>query len=112
MPKRLSLVVIDGKRIVETAVVCWSARCCNLIKPKRQPDREKKGEAAWIIAPEKRRALGKHANAVLEKNGSGAQEILYGFFALVGIGSRWADNTDVRWCLYLGERDLKPGMAL
>jgi hypothetical protein len=112
MPKRLSLVVIEGRKIVETAVLCWSERCCNLIKPKREPDREKKNECAWVIAPEKRRVFGKHANKILEKHGSGATEILYGFFALVGIGSRWVDNKDVRWCVYLGERELKPGMAL
>jgi len=111
---------MDGKTIVETAVLSWTEKCWRTIIPKRPPTESKGNEAAWIIPPDKRRIMGKHVNKMLEEfnapdlNGDRfhSKEELYGFFALVGIGTRWVDNTAVRWCLYLGERELKVGMSL
>ena len=115
--RKLNLVVMDGKRIVETAVLSSVEACWRAIIPKRAPTQARGKEAAWIIAPDKRRPLGKHVVNTLEKiNRENKEdynlEELCGFFALVGIGTRWADNLGVRWCLYLGERELKPGMNL
>jgi len=115
--KKLSLVILDGKRIVEATVISWTRVCWEKIIPRRKPDREGKKGAAWIIEKEKRRVFGKHAVKMLEEFNEASpvghsEEELYGFFGIVGIGSRWADNEDIRWCLYLGEKDLAPGMAL
>ena len=112
---KLSLVILDGKMIVESAVLAWSPGVIQKIIPKRQPDRAKGREAAWIIALGKRRAFGNHVVQLWKKmNASGDknEEEVYSFFALVGIGRRWVENSDVRWCLYRGERKLVAGKMM
>lgn len=108
---RLMLVVIDGKKILEASELALGEKLWKVIIPKRRPDRAKGKERVWIIPKDKRRVFGNHANKVLEKFGDNRDE-LFGFFALVGMGTRWADNDAVRWCLYLGDRELETGMNL
>ena len=111
MSRSASLVVLDGKIIVETALLAAEEKCWRNMLPKRAPDKSKGREAAWIVPLKRRRAFGKHVNLVLEKHKNNVAE-LYGFFGLVGIGTRWADDDRVKWCLYVGDRKLKKGMKL
>lgn len=112
MPRTASLVVIDKATIIETAILSSREPCWRHMLPKRVPDKIKGKEAAWIIKLDRRRAFGKFVNKILEEYKDSYQEELYGFFGLVGIGTRWADNKDVIWCLYVGNRELEKGMKL
>lgn len=113
----LWLAIRRGEKVVEAAVLSWSRKCWKTILPKRSPDRDKGGEQIWVVAPERRRAFGTHANKMLERfnksnlNNHGKEE-LYGFFTLVGIGSRWANDRTVDWCLVLCDRELALGDVL
>jgi len=114
---KLSLVICKGSSVIEAAVLSWSKECWRTILPKRKPDKKKGNEFFWFIPVQRRRVFGIHANKMLEKFNENnlrnhAEEELFGFFALVGLGSRWVMDESVRWFLFLGERELVPGDTL
>lgn len=108
----LSLVVINGRRIVDCFELTNDEDLIGKVVPSRSPDKERDGEKAWIVQMEKRRLFGKHLVGLLESDSVSNECELLGFFGLVGIGKRFVDDKDVRWCLYLGSRNLEIGGTL
>ena len=105
----LWLTVERGDDVLESGVVAWSGACTKRILPKRVPDYEDDKSKRWMIPFDRRRAFGVHADKVLSTKSSCTAEELYGFFALVGMGSRWADRDDVIWGLHFGDDEYEPG---
>ena len=79
------------------------------IVPRRDPDVADDVWKMWKIARDKRRVFGAHADKVLSTKSSCSQEELYGFFGMVGIGKRWADDDAVEWMLFYGADGKEPG---
>jgi hypothetical protein len=111
----LSLVIRKDGVIAETSVLASADVCVKGIVPKRKPDENFGQGRIWNIAVDKRRKFGTYALSQLEmcnaKRGYNQDE-LTGFFTLVGIGSRWADDRDAVWSLYLGDDELSAGMKI
>lgn len=114
---KLWLVVRQDGQVAEACVVSHTSRCWEGLVPKREPDIGRETEKVWVIAPDRRRFFVGHAIKWLEKfnqrNGNKhSAEVLDGFFGMVGLGSRWVNNEDVDWCLFLGDRALGEGDAV
>lgn len=117
----LRLVVRREGRCVESVEITDSYHCWKEIVPSRPPDKQDlvdgKPEQLWVIAKDRRRPFGSHAVKKVEeynrRNGGrhNASE-LNSFFGIVGIGSRWANDTSAEWCLSLGEREFFPGSVV
>ena len=110
----LYLAVVDGNIVVDLLCVPSVGNFVQDVIPKRDPDKKKGFERAWVIKREHRRKFGSYTIKKIESiNRTNRQayntEELEWFFGLVGIGSRWADNDGVVWCLYDGSRRLKVG---
>lgn len=89
-------------QVAEEAVICWTSTCERAILPRRKPNRQRDGATGWLIQKDKRRLFGKHVLKCIEginrvSNGSYGGEENSCYFALVGIGRRWADCDDVEW---------------
>lgn len=108
----LSLVIINGRMIVDCFELTKDADLVKKVIPNRSPDKERNGEKAWVIQIENRRLFGKYLVGLLEGDSVSNECELLCFFGLVGIGKRFVDNKNVRWCLYLGSRMLKVGGVL
>jgi len=96
----LAIVAKDGN-MLEKTILTSNVECYNSIVPKRKCFNTKYGKT-WIIPFDKRRKFGGIANKKIEELGSN-EDILSGYFCIVGIGSRWADVVDVDWCLIVSE---------
>jgi hypothetical protein len=92
----------DGKT-VESVSIIWSRRCVESILPKREPDVERDGVRSWKIAIDKRRLMGEYILRTVEglnaRGGGYYGEEFACFWGLVGIGKRWADDSEVEWWL-------------
>lgn len=89
--------------VKEATILAWSERCVSRIVPRRDPDRMSSDWRAWIVPVDRRRAFGFHTSKMLEQFKGCQEEELYGFFALVGFGKRWADLNTVEWQLILAK---------
>lgn len=106
------LVISKDGAVVESATLCWSYKTQKAILPKRDPDKERKMESMWFIAPENRRKMGKHVVRVLEqfnRNKEKNVEELYGYWAIVGIDKRWFGDESVDWWLLMTNREVEIG---
>ena len=110
---KLWLAVEQNSKVLEAVVVSWSEGCWKRMIPKRDPD-EKDGLRIWVVEHRSRRVFGSYSIKTLEQfhennRWNHSEEVLYGFFGVVGIGNRWVDRKDVKWCLVLGDKELARG---
>lgn len=110
MGRSLSLAIAREGKVMERAVLCWRHRCIQQLQPKRSPDKDGGVSKVWVVRPEHRVNFLKYADRVLDKAGSEA-ESLYGYFGIMGAGSRWLRDATVDWCLFLG-REIEVGESI
>lgn len=115
MSKKLSLVVLRNKRVVEFVRLGEHPDCFGPIVPKRKPQQTTPNSKIWIIDTAKRQALVKHIEGVYEKLEAmwvkdketyRTCESLSGWFGTMGLVTRWAEDKGVVWGLYLSNNDI------
>jgi hypothetical protein len=107
----LNLVVLRDRVVVESTVLSHKDSCIQKILPPRGPDLRLDRFKVWIAAPEKRKNLVNRIDLVLDKYGT-SKDMLYGFFGLMGISSRWLEDRSVEIGLCLGTEEAAAGVPL